>query len=157
MTNSDAGDNGPNAMGSPRPSRSEVSNSSDRRVSGAAGGILPQIEHVVVLMNENRSLDNLLGWVYSTLPAPSQFLPSGSPEIFAGLIPQAYSNQNPQINSGNPVFAGEGTTDWDNGKISEWYVPSPDPGEEFDDVTEQIFGGGSNADMSGSQQLCYPS
>lgn len=27
--------------------------------------ILPRIEHVVVLMLENRSLDNLLGWLYA--------------------------------------------------------------------------------------------
>jgi phospholipase C len=36
--------------------------------------ILPSIKHVVVVMFENRSFDNTLGWLYSgDTPPPSSF------------------------------------------------------------------------------------
>ncbi|GAB3385971.1 alkaline phosphatase family protein [Lysobacter fragariae] len=113
--------------------------------------ILPQIEHVVVLMNENRSLDNLLGWIYPTGTSPSQFLPSGSTQAYDGLLDNTYSNSDPNVNNGQPVYASNGTTQWMEGSdtITEWFVPSPDPGEEFDHVTTQIYDGGTTANMSG--------
>jgi phospholipase C len=113
--------------------------------------ILPQIEHVVVLMNENRSLDNLLGWIYSGGKSPAQFLPAGSSQSYDGLVANTYSNSDPNVNGGQPVYAGNGTTSWSEGSttISEWFVPSPDPGEEFDHVTTQVFNGQPNANMSG--------
>ena len=45
---------------------------------------MPQIKKIVVLMLENRSLDNLLGWLY---PAGSQLnvYPQGSSPNFDGL------------------------------------------------------------------------
>lgn len=116
----------------------------------SSGGILPQIQHVVVLMDENRSLDNLLGWVYGSA-SPSQFLPSGSPASYNGLAANEYSNSDPNVNGGAAVYASCGTTDWteQGGAVSEWFVPSPDPGEEFDHVTTQIFDGGTTGTMSG--------
>lgn len=114
-------------------------------------GILPQIEHVVVLMNENRSLDNLLGWLYADGTQPSQFLPPGSPNAYNGLAPNTYFNTNASVNGGKPVYASEGTTSWSEGSktVSEWYIPSPDPGEEFDHVTTQIFDGAGTGNMGG--------
>ncbi|HEY0660113.1 MAG TPA: alkaline phosphatase family protein [Lysobacter sp.] len=115
--------------------------------------ILPQIDHVVVLMNENRSLDNLLGWIYASGSgaSPSQFLPTGSTQSYGGLASNTYSNSDPNVNNGQPVYASDGTTQWTEGSntIQEWFVPSPDPGEEFDHVTTQVFNGQSSANMSG--------
>lgn len=102
--------------------------------------ILPQIDHVVVLMMENRSLDNLLGWIYPSGTNPAQVLPPGSQATYEGLNP-SLSNSDPTVNAGEPVYVSDGTTQWtdDDGKvISEWCVPKPDPGEEFDHVTTQI-------------------
>lgn len=103
------------------------------------GMILPQIEHVVVLMMENRSLDNLLGWIYPSGTAPAQVLPAGSPAAYDGLD-LSLSNSDPSVNGGQPVHVTNGTTDWNEGArtITQWFVPSPDPGEEFDHVTVQI-------------------
>lgn len=120
-------------------------------VSQLSDAILPQIEHVVVLMNENRSLDNLLGWLYPPGTTPTQFLPSGSPARYDGLVEHTYSNQDPGFDNDAPVYAVNGTTGWlgPRGPIQEWFVPSPDPGEEFDHVCTQLFNGGDNADMGG--------
>jgi phospholipase C len=101
--------------------------------------ILPQIGHVVVLMMENRSLDNLLGWIYPPGSMPAQVLPAGSSPDYDGLNP-SLSNSDPRVNGGQPVTVSNGTTGWiyESGTISQWAVPSPDPGEEFDHVTTQI-------------------
>lgn len=101
--------------------------------------ILPQIRHVVVLMMENRSLDNLLGWIYPPGSMPAQVLPAGSSPDYDGLNP-SLSNSDPRVNGGQPVTVSNGTTGWITGSatIGQWQVPSPDPGEEFDHVTTQI-------------------
>jgi len=111
----------------------------DDVVFAVSGTILPQIEHVVVLMMENRSLDNLLGWIYPSGALPAQVLPAGSSPTYDGLNP-SLSNSDPSVNGGQPVHVSDGTTDWLEGAgiITEWFVPSPDPGEEFDHVTTQI-------------------
>lgn len=108
-------------------------------VSELSETILPQIDHVVVLMMENRSLDNLLGWIYPSGTAPAQVLPAGSPNNYNGLD-GSQSNSDPNVNGGQPVYVTNGTTDWSEGSttITEWFVPSPDPGEEFDHVTTQL-------------------
>jgi phospholipase C len=48
--------------------------------------ILPGIDHLIVAMLENRSLDNMLGALYDGT-APSLILPSGS--THTGAIPDA--------------------------------------------------------------------
>ena len=78
---------------------------------------LSQIDHVVVLMLENRSFDNILGHLYGV----------------------AESGQNRLI-----------TLDGEERTIQSWSapgktwpqltIPSPDPGEAFVDMTQQIFG-----------------
>jgi phospholipase C len=111
----------------------------DFAVSEQSATILPQIEHVVVLMMENRSLDNLLGWIYPNGAQPAQVLPAGSSPSYNGLVP-TLSNSDPSVNNGQPVRVSNGTTEWQEPKstILQWFVPSPDPGEEFDHVTTQI-------------------
>lgn len=118
-------------------------------VSQLQDTILPQIQHVVVLMMENRSLDNVLGWIYSG-SNPAQALPAGSSASFDGAN-ATLSNSDPSVNNGQPVYVSNGTTQWQEGSntITEWFVPSPDPGEEFEHVTVQLFDGGNTAMMSG--------
>ena len=47
---------------------------------------MPQIKKIVWLMLENRSLDNLLGWLYQgeKLP-PNRVFPKGSGQYFEGI------------------------------------------------------------------------
>ncbi|WP_417503264.1 alkaline phosphatase family protein [Microbacterium sp.] len=86
----------------------------------------PGFDHVVVVMGENRSFDNLLGYLYS-----KENLPAG--EKFEGLAFGTHSNT---ASDGTVVEAHvyEGETD----RIMSH--PDPDPGEEYPHVNTQIFG-----------------
>jgi phospholipase C len=97
--------------------------------------ILGQIKHVVVVMFENRSLDNLCGWLYSTGTPPSLFLPNGSATTFNGLNTTIFNPANKAYFDGAPadkVFVTQGTT--------SSTVPNPDPEETFDNVSQQLCG-----------------
>jgi phospholipase C len=85
----------------------------------------PGFDHLVVLMGENRSFDNLLGYLYT----PDD-LPDG--ERFEGLAFGEYRNTAPD---GTVIEAHvyEGSTDDIMGR------PNPDPGEEYPHVNTQIF------------------
>ena len=87
---------------------------------------MQKIEHVVVLMLENRSFDNVLGQLYP------------KSEQFDGI----------DLTETNPWHKPDGTVE----KIRAWtsdgprapLLPDLDPGEHFDDISMQIFGlGGS--------------
>src|SRR4051794_1555056 len=58
--------------------------------------ILPQVKNIVFLMLENRSIDNVLGWLYSWPPTyqppPAHVYPEGSPSEYDGLAVGRYSN-----------------------------------------------------------------
>lgn len=86
----------------------------------------PGFDHIVVLMGENRSFDNLLGYLYST-----DNLPDG--ERFEGLAFGAHSNT---ASDGTVVAAHVYTGNTD--RIMS--LPDPDPGEEYPHVNTQIFG-----------------
>jgi phospholipase C len=82
---------------------------------------MPRIEHVVVLMLENRSFDNVLGCLYP------------KSDRFEGL----------DLTESNLWHRPDGTAE----RIAVWSKPGPasclpdqDPGELFDDFTMQIFG-----------------
>ncbi|SIN72322.1 alkaline phosphatase family protein [Agromyces cerinus] len=94
--------------------------------SATAGGGGSPIEHLVVLMGENRSFDNLLGRLYSTAS-----LPPGA--RFEGLDFGEHENV---AADGSAIAAHvySGATD----KIME--RPDPDPGEEYPHVNTQLFG-----------------
>ncbi|HWW16884.1 MAG TPA: alkaline phosphatase family protein [Candidatus Dormibacteraeota bacterium] len=98
--------------------------------------ILPQIQNIVVVMFENRSLDNLCGWLYSNpTPQPSLYLPAGSPSCFNGLNPSCWNPSNPDYFTGaapNRVSVVPGTTGF--------LIPDPDPEETFENVTYQLYG-----------------
>jgi phospholipase C len=85
----------------------------------------PGFEHLVVIMFENRSFDNMLGFLY-----PPGTLPEG--QTFDGVANGAYSNPSPT----GPVAAHvyDGGTDW------IMRSPTPDPGEEYPHVNTQLFG-----------------
>ncbi len=87
---------------------------------------VPGFDHVVVLMGENRSFDNLLGWLYTP-----ENLPEG--QTFDGLAFGDYANLAP---TGERIAAHtyDGPTDVIMGQ------PNPDPGEEFPHVNTQLFG-----------------
>ena len=53
--------------------------------------VLPQVKNIVFLMLENRSLDNLLGWLYKD-STPNYFYPPNSPQKYDGLDVGKYSN-----------------------------------------------------------------
>jgi len=84
----------------------------------------PGFEHLVVLMFENRSFDNLLGHLY-----PPGTLPEGA--HFDGVANGSHSNPSPI----GPIEAHvyKGATD------SIMASPTPDPGEEYPHVNTQLF------------------
>lgn len=113
-----------------------------------------EIKHVVVLMLENRSFDNVLGWLYSE-DAPLQFIPSDQAVPFQGLSPDILSRYNNVLldSSGKTVYSsspilGIPSTQGTNFMNS----PGVDPNEPFDHVTKQIYGSGSQPTMLGFLQ-----
>jgi phospholipase C len=90
-----------------------------------------RIQHVVVLMLENRSFDSMLGRLYP---------PDAS---FNGLT----------LNESNQYGMTYGV--WNDPKLTPAMacIPDPDPGELFEDMNVQLFGNrdrtGKTADMSG--------
>ena len=91
------------------------------------GSGLSAIEHVVVLMLENRSFDHMLGFLYS---AEGNVSPTGQP--FEGLTG---TESNPDA-SGQPVtvFKIEPTTP------NAYFMPGADPGEGYMATNSQLFG-----------------
>ena len=91
------------------------------------GNGLSEVQHIVVLMLENRSFDHMLGYLYS---AEGNVTPAG--QAFEGLTG---SESNPDAN-GNPVtvFKIEPTTP------NAYYMPGGDPGEGYMATNSQLFG-----------------
>lgn len=93
---------------------------------------MAQIDHVVVLMLENRSFDSMLGRLYPAGPK------------FDGLTGNEFNLLN-----GKQVKVWTGKND----RPGLMTIPDPGPGESFVNMTEQIFGAnpkpGAAADMSG--------
>lgn len=85
-----------------------------------------RIKHIVVLMLENRSFDNVLGGLYPELTKKG---------LYRGLV----GNETNPIDPRNPqrgsvtVFQGPAAS-------STWIMPYPDPGELFTDMMAQIYG-----------------
>lgn len=86
----------------------------------------PGFDHLVVLMGENRSFDNLLGYLYT----PDDPAPGGS---FEGLAFGDHSNR-AEDGTAVPAHVYSGPTD----RIMR--QPDPDPGEEYPHVNTQLFG-----------------
>ena len=103
------------------------------------GNNLSAIEHVVVLMLENRSFDHMLGFLY-----PGNVTPSGQP--FEGLTG---TESNPGSN-GQPVtvFKIEPTTP------NAYYMPGADPGEGYMATNDQLYGNDNGPASSGQAATC---
>ncbi len=81
---------------------------------------LDRINHVVVLMMENRSFDNVLGWLYDPANVPRG-------QSFEGVSGKKLCNPLP---GGGEACVGKGTVMTD---------PFPDPNEPYDQVYAQMF------------------
>jgi phospholipase C len=83
------------------------------------------LDHVVVVMFENRSFDNLLGRLYQP----------GEVTSFEGVLGRELSNP-------IPPWAGDagGRTVMPYGVAPGMDVPKPDPGEEYPHVNTQLYG-----------------
>ena len=120
--------------------------------TGPMSGGMQNIEHVVVVMLENRSLDNLLGWLYSDQQNhPAGNIPPSPTPTYEGLIERTFFNKDVQTNT--LVYASAPTSSWPPDH-NPMLVPDPDPGESFEQITRQLFGTASplpnaHADMSG--------
>jgi phospholipase C len=81
---------------------------------------LQDIDHIVVLMLENRSFDSILGRLYPKGPG------------FEGL----------DGTESNPDAAGNDVDVWTGGgtDTADMSIPTPDPGELFTDINMQVFG-----------------
>ena len=92
-------------------------------MTGAGDG--PKFDHVVSVMFENRSFDNLLGRLYQP----------GEVASFDGVAGQEFSNPIPawaEQGAGGGVVPYRGALNLD--------TPNPDPGEEYPHVNTQLFG-----------------
>src|SRR5882757_6435793 len=92
-----------------------------------AGNGLPSVEHIVVLMLENRSFDHLLGFLYTDNGNVS---PAGQP--YEGLTG---TESNPAATGpAVSVFRIEPTTQ------NAYFMPGADPGEGYMAANAQLFG-----------------
>ena len=103
------------------------------------GSGLASVNHVVVLMLENRSFDHMLGFLY-----PGNVTPSGQP--FDGLTG---TESNPGTN-GQPVtvFRIEPAT------ASAYYMPGADPGEGYMATNDQLYGNNNGPASAGQAATC---
>jgi phospholipase C len=85
---------------------------------------LNDIDHIVVLMLENRSFDNMLGRLYGNVPQSQ----------FNGLT----GNETNPDPTGTPVPVGNNSPDVSKPTMT---TPDPDPGELWLDINTQIYGG----------------
>lgn len=83
-----------------------------------------RLDHIVVLMFENRSFDNLLGYLYEPGEVPS----------FEGVRGTRLSNPVPQD------FPGAGPSPVEVRPATNRDTPDPDPGEEHPHTNTQMYG-----------------
>ena len=86
------------------------------------------LDHVVVIMFENRSFDNLLGRLYQP----------GEVASFAGVAGLDLSNPVPEWAAGADPGTAPRLVPY--GTATDMNSPSPDPGEEYPHVNTQLFG-----------------
>ncbi len=94
---------------------------------------LDSFEHVVVLMLENRSFDNLLGYLYGV------DMPAG--RTFDGLAGKDLPNPIPD-NAPPPEHPTDGDTATEiraKERFTDYHSPYPDPGEDYPHVNTQLW------------------
>lgn len=100
--------------------------------------VLDSFDYVVVLMLENRSFDNLLGYLYPDHP------PAG--KTFEGVVGRNLSNPIPASAVGQSA-PPPGVTSIPVSPVSaptNYHQPFPDPGEEYGHVNTQLFSDGND-------------
>ena len=123
---------------------------------------MPNIRHLVVLMLENRSFDNLLGFVYDRQNPPPIRIPADG-HIFYGLDfdPDGGNGGGGYWNPCNTEFFSTPPADPVKVQVTpappgDFRSPKPDPGEHFDRITAQIFGpGASRASPANNQMMGF--
>jgi phospholipase C len=83
-----------------------------------------KFDHLVVVMFENRSFDNLLGYLY----------PPGEGRTFEGVLGHEFSNRIP------PDLDGSERATVPVHPATNMDTPDPDPGEEYPHVNTQLYG-----------------
>ena len=93
---------------------------------------MKQIKHVIYYMLENRSFDNLLGWLYSQDNPPKQLIANDKlkDQAFYGLEENKYFN----------CFKGDDTKHYVTKGTATLDMPNPDPHEPYSHMTYQLFG-----------------
>lgn len=94
---------------------------------------LDKIDHVVVLMLENRSFDNMLGWLQDPDNPPPFDAYDPDPPV-DGVTGKNLSNPIPD------TVASNGHSEVPVGKGRIMVNPNPDPGEEYYHINTQLFG-----------------
>ncbi len=103
------------------------------------GENLKQFEHLVVLMMENHSFDNMLGYLYKPEDGKNFEGVSGHTPPLSNPVP---SDAEPSPESDGRVTVGKGRNMND---------PCPDPGEEYPYINTQIYGGFNPATNQGKK------
>ncbi len=103
-------------------------------------GNLAAINHIVMLMLENRSFDHMLGYLYADSGNVS---PTGQP--FEGLTGSEYNLD--QTGAKVPVFQITPST------VNPYFMPGADPGEGYAATNNQYYGS-ETAPPSGQQATC---
>ncbi|KQU77159.1 MULTISPECIES: alkaline phosphatase family protein [unclassified Rhizobacter] len=104
---------------------------SDGILFGVDNNVASRVKHIVYLMLENRSLDNVLGWLYADGQRPDRVMapPDNNAPDFNGLHPETFYNLDPQ-----------GVRHWVTKGTKNTWVPECDPNEDYTHVTKQLFG-----------------
>lgn len=111
---------------------SKKNNSIDSNKSASITPVMPQIKTVVMLMLENRSLDNLLGFLYPDGETPNAVFPAGSSAQYDGA-----STSNYNAYHGKKYFVTNGTLP--TLTTSALQQPDYDPHEEFQNIINQLY------------------
>lgn len=94
---------------------------------------LDKIDHIVVLMLENRSFDCMVGWLYDPANRPPfDRVPEG--QSYNGLSGKDLTNPIP------PYAVGAENRVLPVGRGGDETHPNPDPGEDYPHVNTQLFG-----------------
>lgn len=97
---------------------------------------LDQIDHIILLMMENRSFDNMLGALYPLTYVSNGYQFDGLPLDSVNYVPPLVPGTKPTTQTAYPVWTEDpAVTDW-----TTMINPATDPGEAFDQMNEQIFG-----------------
>src|SRR5262249_46354298 len=101
--------------------------------------LLDTFDHVVVLMLENRSFDNLLGYLYSEqypVPAGEQFEGVDGKRL-SNPIPAPWQFKDKNGTQVTQVLVGPIIPPSNDRNLTEFCPPYPDPGEDYPHVNTQ--------------------